>query len=302
MVSLPSAIVPLIIRATRRNRIFLSAEAAQRHVRERAQNPTPIGPPKSLRSDVQIDVRHEDGWPVYTLTPTTSTPVGNVIYLHGGGWVNQIVKQQWHLAAQIAAESSTTVTVPIYPLVPFGTSDDVVNRVIVMVEANIAQYGNVALVGDSAGGQLALCAAMALRDKGVTLPATVLISPAVDLTFGNPRVPEVQPNDPWLAVPGGQVLARQWGGERELTDPVVSPLFGSFDGLGPLTVYTGTHDILNPDARLLVAKAKAAGVTVHYTELAKQLHVYPLLPTAVGASARKDIVAGIRDGLRGTNG
>jgi acetyl esterase/lipase len=120
----------------------------------------------------------------------------------------------------------------------------------------------------------------------------------VDLTFTNPRIPEVQPTDPWLAVPGGQALARLWSGDRELTDPVVSPLFGDFTDLGPLTVLSGTRDILNPDARLLVAKAEASGVDVHYTEVAGQLHVYPLLPTSVGASARRDIVTSLAAGLR----
>lgn len=299
MVSVPSGIVPLILRATRRNKTYISAENARKRIRERALNPAPFGPPKNLRSDVCIEVRHEDSWPVYTLTPTKSTPVGSVVYLHGGGWVNEIVWQQWHLAAQIAAEASTVVTVPIYPLVPFGTSEVITNRVATIAEANRISYGSVALVGDSAGAQIALSAAMAMRDKDVPLPTTVLISPAVDLTFTNPRIPDVQPSDPWLAVPGGQVLAKLWAGERELTDPVVSPLFGDFAGLGPLTVLSGTHDILNPDARLLVAKAEASGVDVNYTEVAKQLHVYPLLPTKVGATARRDIVAGIAAGLRG---
>ncbi len=301
MASVPSAIVPLIIRATRRNKTYLSEENALKHVRERALNPSTFGPPARLRPDVRIDVHHDNGWPVYTLTPTTSTPAGSTIYLHGGGWVNEIATQHWHLAAQIAAEASAAVTVPIYPLVPFGTSEEVTHRVVAMAEAHIASYGSVALAGDSAGGQIALCAAMALREKGVTLPATVLISPAVDLTFTNPRIPEVQPSDPWLAVPGGQVLAKLWCGERELTDPVVSPLFGGFTGLGPLRVFSGTRDILNPDARLLAAKAEASGVEVRYTEVTGQLHVYPLLPTAVGAAARRDIVASLATGLR-TNG
>lgn len=298
MVSVPSAIVPLIIRVTRRNTTFLSKENALKHVRDRARNPVAFGPPKRLRPDVHIEVRHENGWPVYTLTPTASEPVGSLIYLHGGGWVNEIAPQHWALAAQLAAEASVVVTVPIYPLVPFGTSEPVTQQVVAMAEAHIEQYGAVALAGDSAGGQLALCAAMALRDRGVTLPATVLISPAVDMTLTNPRIPDVQPSDPWLAVPGGQVLAALWCGEREPTDPVVSPLFGDFTGLGPLTLLSGTRDILNPDVRLLVEKAAASGVDVHYTEMAGQLHVYPLLPTAVGAEARRDIVAVVADALR----
>lgn len=299
MVSVPSGIVPFIIRVTRRNTTFLTIDGALNRVSERALSPLAYGPPKKLRADVSIDVRRENGWPVYTLAPVDVMPVGSVIYLHGGGWVNEIAKQQWQLAAQIAAESKTVVTVPIYPLVPFGTAEDVVAGTVAIAKSHIAAYGSVALAGDSAGGQIALSAAMVLRDEGVTLPANVLISPAVDLTFNNPRIPEVQPTDPWLAVPGGRVLAGLWAGERELTDPVVSPLFGDFNGLGPLTIYSGIRDILNPDARLLAAKAEAAGVDVHYVEVAGQLHVYPLLPTAVGATARRDIVARIATALQG---
>jgi acetyl esterase/lipase len=291
MVSVPSGIVPLFLRLSRANETFVTAEGAHKRVRERALRPEPFGPPGRLRPGVRVDIRHDGDWPVYTVTPTQSTPVGSVIYLHGGGWVNEIAPQHWHLAAQIAAESSTVVTIPIYPLVPFGTAGEVMNRVIALAEGNRASYGSVCLAGDSAGGQIALSAALALRDKEMTLPATVLISPALDLTWSNPRIPEVQPTDPWLGVPGGKVLSELWRGERDLTDPVVSPLFGEFAGLGPLTVFTGTRDVLNPDAHLLVAKAEAAGVEVSFTEVVGQLHVYPLLPTAVGASARSAIAA-----------
>ncbi len=297
MASVPDGLVPLIIRASRRNRTFTSENVARKRVRERALRPKPFGPPRNLGAGVKVDAQLDDGWPVYTLTPTLSTPVGNVIYAHGGGWLNEIVSFHWRLVAQIAVEASTVVTVPIYPLVPFGTADEVMNRIVAMVRANTATYGSVALAGDSAGGQIALSAALALRDDGVTLPATVLISPAVDLTITNPDIPTVQPTDPMLGVPGAKVLADLWRGERELTDPVVSPLFGDFAGLGPLAVWSGTHDILNPDTRLLVAKAEAAGVDVNYTELAGQLHVYPLLPTAIGAAARRDIVSVIAQGL-----
>lgn len=300
MVSVPSGLVPIILRVTRRNRPYVSEEGAHKRLRKRTTNPSPYEPPRNLRSDVRVDVELDGAWPVYTLTPTASTPTGSVLYLHGGGWVNEIVRQHWQLAAQIAADASTVVTVPIYPLVPFATSDEVVSQVTAMAEANRKRYGQVALAGDSAGGQIALCAAMALRDTGVTAPVTVLLSPAVDLTFTNPLIPHVQPTDPWLAVPGGLVFAKLWAGERELTDPAVSPLFGDFAGLGPLAVYSGTRDILNPDARLLVAKAEEAGVDVDYTEVDGQLHVYPLLPTAIGAAARRDIVARIRGALKGT--
>ena len=69
-------------------------------------------------------------------------------------------------------------------------------------------------------------------------------------------------------------------------------------GLGPLTVFTGTRDVLNPDAHLLVERARAAGVDVELHEAAGQLHVYPVLPTAPGRAAAQVLVASISRAMR----
>ncbi|SMG23599.1 alpha/beta hydrolase fold domain-containing protein [Agreia pratensis] len=120
MVTVPSGIVAPALRLARANRTFVSADEARRHVRARSLRPTSYAPPGRLHPDVRVDVAEHGGWPVYTVAPRIGTPVGSLVYVHGGGWVNQIVSQHWHLAAQIAAEANTTVTVPIYPLIPFG--------------------------------------------------------------------------------------------------------------------------------------------------------------------------------------
>ena len=294
MVVVPSNLIAPALRLMRANRVFLTADGARRRVRELELRPTPYGPPSRLRRDVRVEVSNR-GWPVYTITPFGSTPAGSVIYVHGGGWVNQIASQHWHLAAQIAAEANTTVTVPIYPLVPFGTAAAVAAGVVDLVRQNLERYGTTCLAGDSAGGQIALSTALALRDgHNITLPETVLISPALDLSWSNPRIPAVQPSDPWLATPGGEVLADLWKGDSDILDPVVSPLMGDLAGLGPITLFSGTWDVLNPDAHLLVAKAAAAGVDLDFHEHDGQVHVYPLLPTTVGSDARAAIVQKLR--------
>lgn len=298
MVAVPDALVPFVLRAIRANTTFITAEGAHRRVRERELRPEPYGPPRRLRPDVRVDVQHVGGWPVYTVTPTRRPPSGNVVYAHGGGWVNEIATQHWQLAAQIAAEAGTTVTLPIYPLVPFGTASDALTGIAALVRAGLDAHGAVCLAGDSAGGQIALSVAQHLRDEGIVLPATVLIAPALDLTWSNPRIPEVQPSDPWLGTPGGRVLAEHWRGELDLRDPAVSPLFGDLAGLGPISVFSGTRDVLNPDAHLLVEKARAAGTPITLTEVEGQVHVYPLLPTTTGASARRAITLTLSNGLR----
>ena len=70
---------------------------------------------------------------------------------------------------------------------------------------------------------------------------------------------------------------------------------GDLAGLGPVTIFSGTHDILCPDARLLAAKLENSGVDVEYHEVPARLHVYPILPTASGRHARTLITAQLAD-------
>lgn len=83
--------------------------------------------------------------------------------------------------------------VVIYPLVPFGTAQAVVDGVTDMLVESIRTHGPTVLAGDSAGGQIALSVVLQLRDRnGLTLPRTIAISPALDLSRKNPDIPIVE--------------------------------------------------------------------------------------------------------------
>lgn len=279
--------MPALLRLTGRHRPYASTQTALAHLEKRGLHPQPFGPPPRLQPKVTITLEHGTSWPIYTLTPPASAPDLTVIYLHGGAWVNEITSRHWQLAAQIAHQAGATVIVPVYPLLPSATAIDVVPAIAEMA----AQHAHVYLAGDSAGGQIALSAALLLRDEhSVALPGTVLISPVLDLSLRNPAIASVEPTDPWLGRDALQVLADRWRGDLPVDDPRVSPLMADLTGLGPLTVFSGTRDILNPDARLLAEKAAAAGVDIDYYEEPGLLHVYPLTPTPEGRAARRIIV------------
>lgn len=291
-------VVPAYLRAARANRAYRCADEARKRVAQRSLRPQPYGPPARLRRDVTITPARRTGWPVYTIAPMGVEPRGALVYVHGGAWVSEINPQHWHLAAGLAVRAQLTVVLPIYPLAPFATAAPVVDGVVELIEAARERYGATVLAGDSAGGQIALSAAMQRRDRHAPpLPRTVLISPALDLTFSNPQMEAIQRNDPWLGKNGGDVFAELWRGELALTDPRVSPLFGDVAGLGPLSVYSGTHDVLNADAQLLVEKAMHAGVLIRYVEQPGLLHVYPLTPTPEGRAARREIADELRRSL-----
>lgn len=297
---LPESIIPVYLKATQANRPFMTEEGAHQRIGERFLRPASYGPPSGVKG-VRVNRRLPDpkGWPVYDVEPSTpaaqaARPEAVVVYVHGGGWVNEIAPQHWKLIARIARETNQRVIVPIYPLLPFGTARGVRDGVIELIRAELDSGHQVRLAGDSAGGQISLSAALQLRDEGVQLPATTLLSPALDLTWRNPQIDVVQPLDPWLGRPGGRALSQEWQGDDELDDPLVSPLFGDMSGLGPLTIVTGTRDVLNPDAHLLRDKAEEAGVPVAWSEGEGQLHVYALLPTKAGDEGASTMVDSLR--------
>lgn len=294
VVNVPNALVVALLRARRANRSFVSVAGAERRLREQTLRPAPYGPPRSLRADVHVEAEQRHGWPVFTLRPHASVPVGGVVYVHGGAWVNQIAAQHWALAARIAAEANVAVTVPIYPLVPYGTAANTADTFAALVRESQERWGPTSLAGDSAGGQIALSTALRLRDEGVLLPRVALLSPALDLTISNPEIERVQPTDPWLATRGVRLFCDLWRGDLDGHDPLASPLFGDLGGLGPLTLLTGTRDILNPDARLLRDRARASGVALDFHEEAGAVHVYALIPTAAGRRGAAQLVNSLR--------
>jgi acetyl esterase/lipase len=132
----------------------------------------------------------------------------------------------------------------------------------------------VALVGDSAGGGLALATAIRLRDQGGPLPGVLgLLSPWADLTLD--RLATV-PNDPMLRREWLESCAPAYAGTFDRSDPAVSPALADLAGLPPMVVHAGSDEILVSDAEAIVARARAAGVPVEYEVLDGCWHVMHL--------------------------
>jgi acetyl esterase/lipase len=226
------------------------------------------------------------GMPVWTLQ--SANPSGAyVVGIHGGGFILQPNIFNWIDYASMARNTGATVVVPIYPLAPQGTARAVVPAMADLLSSQIAQHGaeNVSVYGDSAGGDIALAAAQELVRRGDLVPShMVLASPALDLTLSNPAIQFI--DDPVL---GPEVLrqAQQWAGDLDLTDPLVSPLYGSLAGLPPTAVYFGSLDLLSPDVLVLQDQALATpGADFTFILRKGLIHdwaVIPWLPETIAA-------------------
>lgn len=290
--SLMGRLMPSIMRLRRSNRNHLTREHVRRHLDKLTAEPESFDPPQRLRRGIKVETREEGGWPIHQVTPAEVEPHGTVIYLHGGGWINEAAQQHWSLVQQIAAEAAVTVTFPVYPLIQAGGSAETV----VPAVAGIGEQtdGPLILMGDSAGGTIAMSVSLLLKERGRPADLTVLLSPALDMRMENPEIDVVQPQDPWLVKKGQLMVTERWIGEHR-EDPILNPILGDTRGVGRLVVFSGTRDLLNPDTRLFVKRARESGAAIEYHEQQGHLHVYPLLPTPEGKRARRAIVSAVRE-------
>lgn len=289
--SLLGRLMPTIMVLRRSNKNYVTRERLRAHLAELTLRPDSANPPRKLRKDVVLTSRHDHGWRVYEVAPADNPPKGTVVYLHGGGWINEAATAHWRLVEQLAAEACVKVMLPVYPLIHTGgTAATVVPTVVTLCEQ---VDGPLVVAGDSAGGTIAMSTSLALKEGGAPPDLTILISPALDLRMQNPQIDERQPLDPWLVKEGQIELAEMWVGEHG-EDPVLNPFLGDLEGLARVIIFSGTRDVLNPDTRLFVDRLQDAAVDHEYHELAGHLHVYPLLPTPEGKAARCTMVSAVR--------
>lgn len=299
--SLRSRALSVALIAARRRRRFESAEAVRTRVAQSARRPASHLPPRSMGRVAEVSRTFVGAWPVYDVSPLGAEPTARVLYVHGGGYINELVRPHWSLIRTLVTEARARVVVPAYILAPRGTADRTVPVAADLLSGLIASggAGGTVLIGDSAGAGLALAAAQRLHERTGAQPSRiVLISPWLDVTMSHPDQAGIEAGDPMLARPGLREAGRLYAGNLATDDPRVSPLHGSFAGLAPLTVFTGTRDVLTTDSRELLRRARAGGVEVEFHEEPGLPHVYPLLPVPEGKAARDRIVELVRAAAR----
>ncbi len=239
-------------------------------------------PPKLLPLLFGETVQHTtyNGMPVVQITP--AHPSGDyVVAIHGGAFIFAPSIFHWLDYTVMAYQTGATIEVPIYPLLQQGgTAGTVVPLMSGFISQEVGLYGpsHVSVIGDSAGGNLALAAAEFLvTNNPQGLPGSmVLLSPWLD-----------------LARSGGPI-GNVWAGGLSLTNPEVSPLYGSLSGVPPTYVYSGSFDSLFPEALALQQEAVAQGVPMGFILAQGQVHDWILLtPTGPRYWAQIDQELGI---------
>jgi epsilon-lactone hydrolase len=141
--------------------------------------------------------------------------------------------------------------------------------------------GTLAVLGDSAGGNLAIAVTTAARDENLPLPSCVaVISPFADLTFSGPSLELRKEIDPFVTRETLESMASEYLDGADPADPRCSAVFADLRGLPPLLIQVGENEILFDDSTRIRDAAVAAGVDTTFQPWTHGMHVWPVFISA----------------------
>jgi acetyl esterase/lipase len=300
MVSLAAKTAALAATLTGVRRKFAHERSLTRYVE--GGRGGPARPPISMRRHFHLTLEGKHGFEVYRVAPRSGPIAGNVLYLHGGAYVDDILRWHWRFIARMARRLNMTFTVPLYPLAPQYDCAATSAFLLSVYRDLLADEppSQSVVMGDSAGGGLTMSLAMQAISMGMPSPAgLVLLSPWLDVTTSDPVQQEIERTDPLLMRAGLQAAGSWYAGAMATDDPRVSPLYGPISDLPPMLVLCGTRDILLADARRLAQRAATEGVSLEYHEEPRLMHVYPLMPFPEARRAEERIEIFVRKTIAG---
>jgi acetyl esterase/lipase len=177
------------------------------------------------------------GLRVYDISPPSISSHGQVkiagrtkriYYFGGGGFVAPPSGEHWSFVCEIArktAEDGVRVSMVSPPLAPETRAETGMEMLEdwlkVALQDAVRDGEEVVLMGDSSGGNLALCCALSSGGRGVK--AVVMVSPTLDLSKSNPAMRDAEKLDPVQTIESSKQGAEEWRGELDGKDARISP-------------------------------------------------------------------------------
>lgn len=234
-------------------------------------------PPKKLFSDVHIEKYQMGGKNVFTLKSKNGSNGKTILYLHGGGYIQGFSMIHWRFIKRLIQATKCTIIAPDYPLAPNFTCIDSFKMVKPIYEDLISQVGGdqLILMGDSSGGGFALALAETMKEEVPDYAKRIiLLSPWLDITMENKDINEIDLKDSILGINGLKMAGKAYAGTIEPSNYLLSPINGDVRGLGKISIFIGTRDILEADTRRFKRITEEAGVDINYFEYQDMPHVW----------------------------
>ncbi|MBR9985683.1 MAG: alpha/beta hydrolase [Desulfosarcina sp.] len=239
-----------------------------------------------------------DHIPMEWVVADNADPDRRILYVHGGSWISGSLAGYRAFLSRVSHATGAVVLSVDYRLAPehkFPAGLDDCTQAYQWMRGNGPDGKRPAsaayLMGDSAGGNLALAALLKIKASNLPLPAAVIaISPATDFTAESPSLVSRASVDPIINPEILPALIPNYLGEHTApTDPYASPLFGDYSGMPPLLLQVGDAEVLLDDSTRLAKHAAEQGCDVTLEIWDGMPHVFqgfaPFLPEASEAIA-----------------
>jgi len=216
-------------------------------------------------TDVTFEADTVGGISGFWAKPARAQKGAAIIHVHGGWFNFGSARAYRNLVGHIASRAGADAFIPDYGLAP----EHLFPAAVMDVEAcyrGLVDKGinKIAVVGDSAGGNLALVLlsiACGKPYKGDLAPVCgVAISPVTDLALTGESYETRADADPYFTKSQAAGLVASYLGHADPNQPLASPLYGEFSGLPPIRVHVGDDEVLLDDSRRYVERAARAGV------------------------------------------
>ncbi len=211
----------------------------------------------------------------YIIRPENSTnnklPV--VLYLHGGGWVMGDEYVYDNLIKKISAGANVAIVFPEYTRAPEAQYPVQINEIYSVLnyvyehadEMNFDR-NKIAIMGDSAGGNMAAVTAMRVKDDdAVKIKFLLLIYPVTNADMDTDSYHHFK-DGPWLTKKSMEYFWDAYVPEKKLRkDKFVSPLYAELEdlkGLPSTLIITDENDVLRDEGEAFARKLDDAGVNV----------------------------------------
>ena len=222
-----------------------------------------------------------------------------IVYYHGGGWVIADIDTYESSAMALAQKANAIVASVDYRKAPehkFPASHEDAFAAYQWVLANASSFGGdpkqVAVAGESAGGNLAANVAIMARDQGAQAPThMLLIYPVADSSMATESYLEFANAKP-LGKPAMQWFVEKALNPEDSKNPMIDLVNANLKGLPPATVITAQIDPLRSEGKALADRLQAAGSEVTYRNFEGVTHEFFGMGAVVAdAAAAQDLAA-----------
>lgn len=222
---------------------------------------------------------------------TSSSPV--ILYLHGGALIAGSPSSHRAIAARLALCTGLALFSLDYPLAPEQPFPVALDAIIAVARSLHDSGYDVILAGDSAGGGLAVAAALGCAQEALPIKGLILLSPWLDLTCTLPAYVELADCDPILNRDSLLDCARAYLRDASALAPAAFPLTGDLSTLPPALVHVGEREVLRDDAILFAGLMHQRGRSVTLQGWQGMCHVWHAGPDSLVSVQRAFVEIGL---------